>query len=913
MRVRIKHRRLAQLLARRPLSLNHWAQRIGVGRGHLSQLVNGKRPYPRAETRERLLRALGVEFDELFERVENRPRRPERIERIVYRTPSRRSAILSPRRSIEDLPAGPPPTGDEVMESLFRHLRHATRQLVARPGMSAVAIFILALGLAANTTLFSVAYAMLWEPYPFAEPERIVLVHSVDVERGMTRGTFSYPNFVDVRAQTGTVLTMAAADWEPYGLAGGDEPLRVGGGRVSYNLFEVLGVEPLLGRTFHPEEDRPGGAPVVILSEQLWKSYFAADPKILGREVRINGSPRTVIGVVPAAAEYPSRARLWVPLGRDETVDSRRGNWLSVIARLQDGVSRNEAEAVLRSVAARLEEEYPEANEGRGVRIETFRDANLRDGVGVMMLLQVAVAAFLLLIVCANVAQLLLARGAVRGREMAVRTALGASRPQLAGQLLAESLVLAAIGCGLGVFLGHWGLQGLRALIPVELPAWFNPEINGPVVSYSVGLALAAAVLCGLAPAFQTLRTDLRRALHDGLGATSAHVARLRGALLVGEVALSLVLLVGAGLLVQSVLETSLTDPGFKTEGALTVGIDLLAHIDDETAARQRLVARHLERLAAVPGVTDVGAVDRLPMNHSSNHRSFAIEGQEDVLDRQRSALYEVVSGGYFAAMGIRVEEGTPFGDTPREGAFPLVINRSLADRFFAGEDPIGRRMRFGGEESPWFQVRAVVSDVRHYGIQYDAPASVFVPFWRADPVRMTWVLRTTSDPLALVNPVRAAVAEVDPYQPLHDIRTLGQVVEESYWSWRLFATIFRIVAAVALALSAVGIYGVMSQAAAQRTREVGIRMALGAGYRDVLRLVLWQGSRLVLLGLAVGAPLALFLGKVLSGVLYRVSAFEPLTFGVVLALVVLVGAWATALPAHRAARAHPLEAIRYE
>lgn len=916
MRVRLKHQALADILARRSLSLNHWAKRIGIGRGHLSQLVNGKRSFPRAETREKLLAALDVEFDELFE-WHSEPK-----------AETKKETKAAPRRTF-DLPAvlqgvdrprgrrrNPTMMGVELVTSLLQNFRYALRQLTARPAFSGTAILLLAIGIAANTSLFSVTYTMLWKPFPYEDPERVVRVHRVEEARGMTRGTFSYPNFVDYREQLGTVLSIAAADWEPYGIAkasapDGGEPQRIGGGQVSYNLFEVLGAKPLMGRTFYEDEDRPGGDPVVILSEQLWRSYFASDPEIVGQEVLVNGAPRRVIGVMPHYAVFPTNAQLWVPLARDATADSRDGNWLMVLGRLAEGVQQVEANAVLRAVAARLEEQYPDINEGRSARTETLRAEAVSDGTDVMMLAQLGVAAFLLLIVCANVAQLMLARGATRGQEMAIRTALGASRPQLAGQLLAESLVIAFLGCGLGIGLGIIALERMMGMIPVVLPPWFAPSFNGPVVAYSVFLAFASALLCGLAPAFQTLRTNLRQALYEGVGATSAQVARLRSGLLVAEVAMSLVLLVGAGLLIQSILKTSLNDPGFEAEGALTVGLDLLAHIESEPEQRQQLVARHLERLSALSGVAHAGVVDRLPMNNSSNHRGFAIEGRGDGYDGSTNALYEVASGGYFAAMGIPLLQGEVFSDTPREGDYPVVISRSLADKYFADEEAIGQRLHFGGDS--WTTIIGIVGDVRHYGIQSEPPPTAYVPFWRANPVRLTWVLRSSSDPLALVPGVRQAVAEVDPYQPLHDMRPLGVVIDESYWSWRLFSKIFQFVAAIALMLAAVGIYGVMSQAATQRRREVGIRMAFGADYQDVLKLVLWQGTRMVLIGVALGAPLALGLGKVLSSVLYAVAAFEPLPFAVVLLLIGCVGAWATALPAHRAASAPPIEAIRYE
>ena len=905
MRVRLNHRRLAELVARRSISLNHWAKRIGLSSGHLSQLVNGQRPFPRAGTREKLLAALEVDFDELFEVVEHQPRTVARP--ALTRTAERRKTADKGPRPTEE------PKGDDVMGSFVQDLRYAFRQLAARPAFTATAVLILALGISANTTIFSVAHTALWKPYPYHEPENLRLVRGVNEEYGQFRLNFGYPEFVDVQEQAATAIDIAVSDWEPYSIAGGEEPLRIGGARVSHNLFDVLGVELLAGRDFEADEDRPGADRVVMLSEQLWRSYFGADPEMVGRSIIVNGAPATVIGLVPAVAEYPGGARLWVPLARDAEKERRGSRWLTAIGRITDGTTPGEAEAVLKAVSARLAEDFPDTNEGRSARLETLRDSNMRNGVDVMMMTLVGVAGFLLLIVCANVSQLLLSRAATRGQEMAVRTALGASRFQLVRQLLCESLLIAGVGGGIGVLLGAWGIGRTMALIPIELPAWFAPEINGPVIGYSAGASLVAALLCGMAPVLQTLRSDLRQALYEGKGATSSNVARMRNGLLVAEVAVSLMLLMGAGLLIQNVLRLSTAKAGFTPEGALTVGIDLLSQIDEEPETRHAAVERHLQRLAAVPGAVHVGVVDRLPLNRSSNERGFIVEGEGEVEGR-RSVLFEVASHGYFDAMEIPIDRGQVFGDTSQDGVYPLVVSRSLVDRYLDGKDPIGQRIKFSrDEEAPWYTIQAVVGDVRHYGMDSEAPATVYIPFWRANPVRLTWVLRAAGDPLNLVDGVREAVHAVDPYQPLHDVRTLSRVVDESYWQWRLFSVMFRAIAVIALALAAVGIYGVMSQAVAQRTRELGIRMALGASHREVLRLVVWQGSKLVLLGLVIGVPMAFGLGKMMASVLFHITDFEPLTFSLVVAVIVLVSWWATAVPAHRAARTDPLDAIRYE
>ena len=871
---------------------------MGLASGHLSEIVNGKRLYLAPKTRQKLLDALGLPFEELFE-----------IER-------ERKAVNRKRPMRPTIPEG---KGDSPMLKILPDLRFAVRSLAKRPTFTAAAVITLAVGIAANTTLFSFVNSVLVRPFPYSNPEELVIAYTTDESRGRV-GNLSYPDYKDYREaieQTG-LIDIAVHDWEPYAIAGDGGAARVGGGRVSANLFDVLGIQPLLGRTFLPEEEEPGATPVVILSEQLWRRQFGADEGVLGRTVLLNGRPHVVIGIIPRDGAYPERARLWVTLANYPARDSRASRGLQATARLRPATSVEAAQATLEPIAARLREQYPDSNGGRGVQLVTLREALVGD-MRVLSLTLLVFVSFILLIVCANVANLLLAHGVSREREMAVRAALGASRAQLVRQLLTESLLLSIVGCGVGFVLGYLGIQQLPRLIPIEIPAWVHIGVDGNVVLYTIGLSALSAVLFGLAPAFSTARTEVSASLREGARGlvSSLRGQRLRAALVVSEVALSVVLLVGAGLIIQSLMRLSAVDPGFESDGRLTVGIDLLAHADSEPSQRVQVFNRLLERLEAVPGVRSVAAIDRMPLKGASNRVSYTVEGQSvEEQKKNTSALYNRIGGDYFRAMGIRMREGAPF-DRGLSAVDPRVaiVNESFADRHWPGEDAVGKRFKLYGPDSdqPWMLVKAVVGDVRHFGLDEGVTPALYVPFQQSTTLRLTWVFHTDTDPAGLTGAVRAAVRDVDPNQPVHEVMTLGTLVDQSYWEWRFFGTLFWMFAGLALLLAIIGIYSVMSYTVSERTHEVGLRMALGARKSEVMALVLKQGFARVLLGLALGLPLAVLLGRVLSGVLFDVAAFEAATFVGVAVLLSLVSLAAMAIPARRAANVDPLVSLRYE
>lgn len=909
MKVRLKHQRLARELARSPLTLNRWAQKMGLSSGHLSDLANGKRVYVRPKTRKKLMSGLGLSFDELFEielpNIEN-PRPTAARRRPAARpTPPARHPV-----DIEN--SG---KGDGFMSDFLQDLRIAFRQMRRHPGFAAAAILSLAVGIGANTALFSMVNTVLWKPFPYPEPDRIVRVFSTTERFGLSN--LSFPDYADLREQSTALQELAAVDWEPYGLSGGAEALRVGGGRVTAGFFSVMGVQPLLGRTFNEDEDRPDGEPVVVLGERIWKSYFGGDPDIVGRSVPINNQPRTVIGVMPSQLDQPDNARLWVPLARDRETSSRGSHWLQSVGRLKPGATVGQARVELSTLARRLEEEYPATNEGRGASVQTLREALIGDLRPVFLIL-LGVVALVLLIVCSNVANLLLARGVSRGREMAIRCALGAGGARVVRQLLTESAALAAIGGILGLLLGYWGAHGLKALVPVELPAWVTFELDSQVLIFVLAVSLAAALLSGIFPAFQSLRFDVHNTLREGGGHSNSRLGRhrLRAALVTAEVALSAVLLIGAGLMIRNLTQLGSVDPGFDIRNRLTVGLDLLGHLSKSDDERRAMVDRYLERFQALPGVEAVAVVDRLPLKRRSNSIPVTAEGQ--TLEEQNanpSPLASSVSPDYFDAMGIPLLVGDTFSENAEQAQRQIVVSRRLADALWPQQNPIGKRLKFGSPDmdTDWFEVRGVVDDVLHLGIDREFRPGLYFSHDSSGMVRTIWVFRTDGDPQALIPTVRAAVAEIDPAQPLHEVMTMNEVVAESFWQWRFFAAVFWIFAGMALILASVGIYGLLAYSVSERTQELGIRIALGAGRAQVWREVLGRAFRLIVVGLAVGLGAGLGLGQVLASLLFEVSAFDPAVFATVSALLLAVGLSAVLLPARRAAKVDPMTALRYE
>ncbi|HUP21523.1 MAG TPA: ABC transporter permease [Thermoanaerobaculia bacterium] len=809
-----------------------------------------------------------------------------------------------------------------LFSALVSELRLALRLLARQPGFALAAVATLAIGIGANFALFSLVNAALLRPYPYDDPERIVDVRGRKPAEGggMYFSNWSWLNYLDLAERARGVIDLAAWDWEPFSLAGGDRPIRTGGGQVTANFFDVMGVRPLLGRTF-TEEERAGDERLLVLGEAIWRNHFGSDPAIVGRAVTLDGAPATVLGVMPAHLDHPDMSAIWVPLRAGTDPQSRGSNWTRIYGRPAPGVEVASADERLRVIAQQLAADHPEFNEGLTSFVRSLREDEIGEGRPLFWVL-LAVVVVVLLIVCANVANLLLSRSTERREEMALRAALGADRRRLLTQLLVEGAVLAALGVGAGVPLGFLALRGARRLIPVELPAWFDLSPDARVAGYTAGVAVAALVLSSLVPALRTSRPLSAAGSRRGAAGT-VRAGRLRSSLVVAQVALSVLLLVGAVLMVKSFATLGRVDPGFDPAGKLVLGIDLLALRSVPAEERAPRFERIREALAATPGVASVGAIDRIPLGTSTSMQGVAARDSE-LGEDGATAVVSRVTPGYFDAIGLAVLEGSDYA-WPLEATAgeEIVVSLDLAEQAWPGQSAIGREVGFlghGDGEVAWRRVRAVVGDVRHLGLERESYPGVYLADGSTAMTRSTWVLRGdasaaggTLDPDALADAARAAIAAVDPSQPLHDVMALEELVARSLWNERFFATVFSVFTAVALLLAAIGLYGLLAYVVALRRREVGVRMALGAGRSAVAGMVVGQGLRLVGIGLLLGLPAAVLAGRALSGLLYGVEPIDVAALVLCPLLLLAVAAVAIVLPARRAAACDPAVTLRGE
>ncbi len=817
-------------------------------------------------------------------------------------------------------------------------LKFAFRQLLKNPGFTAVAVLTLALGIGANTAIFSVVNAVLLRPLPYPEPGQLAQLRA---DRPGSPSTFiGSATFVEVKAQSQSLARIAAYSGGDMTLTGAGPAERIVSGAVTADFFPLLGVQPAVGRNFTQEEDTPNGPRAAILGHGLWQSRFGGDPDVLGRTITLNQQSYTVVGILPARFQYPERFQLWIPLALGETggtfVKYGEGMMLlKAIARLKPGVTLQQAQAELQTIAQRIQPGGPTATPGGNPRprgeggeggegvltLVGLHEQVVGDVKGALLVLLGAVA-FLLLIACANVANLLLARAAARQREMAVRVALGAGRLRVARQLLTESVLLSLAGGGLGLLLAFWGVQTLGQWSEASLPAMHGIGIDAWVLAFTLGVSVVTGLLFGLAPAFQVSRTDVNAALkQESRGDTGGHRHRLRHLLVVSEVALSLVLLIGAGLLIKSFSRLNEVDPGFRTEGVLTFQVTLTG--EKSSPQKVNFIEQILERLRALPGVQAAAATDSLPLTQFNRITVAEVEGRPPIdLSRVHKpgevtpVSRPTVTLDYFNAMGIPLRSGRAFtSQDAHPSAGVVIVNEAFEKNFFPGQSALGKRIRFvvSGPQAPWPTVVGVVSDVRQGGLAKDVMPEVYSPELSDAGGALSFVIRVTGEPTGLIAAVRGVVAEVEPNQSLHNVMTMEQRLADTTTSRRLNTALLGSFAAVALLLAAVGIYGVMSYAVTQRRREIGVRMALGAQKSDVLGLLVGGGLRLALAGVVIGLVGALALTRYLSNLLYSVKATDPLTFlGVAVALtgVALLACW---LPARRAARVDPMVALRHE
>jgi predicted permease len=852
-------------------------------------------------TREEAYRAALQELtgSDLLAQGLSRVERPARLEPVVPGTP-RRFGML----------------GD------FGHdLRYGVRMLWKNKGFTAVAVIALALGIGANSAIFSVVNTVLLRPLPYREPERLAMVWEDNSKIGYPRDTPAAANYVDWRDQNQVFEGMAATADQSFNLTGAGEPERFEGKRVSANFFSLLGVEPQLGRAFMPEEDVPGANKVVVLSHGLWQRRFGSDPGLVGKSVTLNGEGYTVIGVMPAGFQFLSQdVGMWVPIAfTPQQAASRGSHYLRVVARLKPGVTAERAQAEMSTIAARLQQQYPEQNTDLGATVVPLHEevvGNIRPALLVLL----GAVGFVLLVACANVANLLLARAAVRQKEIALRTALGASRLRLVRQFLTESALLAALGGLVGLLISVWGVTLLKSFIPENISQVRAIAVDARVLGFTVLVTLLTGLVFGLAPAVQASRFNLNETLKEG-GRDAAATRggnRIRGVLVVAEVAVSLVLLVGAGLLINSFMRLRSVDPGFRTDKLLTMSVVLPQQKYPDRARRAAFYTDMIRRVEALPGVRSAGVTNWIPLVSQGDSNGYTIEGQPAPTGKPHIIVTRVVSPHYFDTMGIRLVQGHGFeeGRDRIDSPCVVVVGESVVRKYWPNESPLGKRLWPGTPQTPeeWCQVVGVVKDVRQFDLTSEVRPQLYLSYEQFGffaPRHL--VVSTEGDPLALAGAVRKTVWEVDRDQPVSNVSTMEDVLAESIARQRFSTLLLGVFAGVALLLAAVGIYGVMSYSMAQRTREIGIRMALGAQKWDVLKLAVGQGLKLVAIGVGLGLVGALALTRVMSSLLYGVSATDPLTLVTISLVLGAVALLASYLPARRAAKVDPLIALRYE
>ena len=815
------------------------------------------------------------------------------------------------------------------MEHVRQDLRYAGRMLARRPGFTAVVVLTVGLGVGATTVMFSAVYGVLLKPLPYPEPERLVMIRGVRLAQPGAPNMISYPDYRDWRDESRSFEALAALRTADFTLAGPGGPERIEGAAVTASFFDVLHVVPALGRLFPPDVDRLGGGHVAVLGHGLWKRRFGAAPALVGGSIILDGQPYTVIGVLPASFRPPrevERAELWAPLAESgEDLERTRGlapqrgsRDLVAIGRLRTGASIAQGGAELATVARRLEREHPDSNAGRGVLVESLH----ADTVGELrrpLLVLMGAVAFVLLIACTNVANLVLPRALARRRELAIRAALGARRSRLIRQLLTESILLGVMGGLAGLALAHWGLDALVSLAPASTPRLRDIDLDGPVLWFSLALSLATGVAFGVVPALSASRTDVPETLHQsGRSPGLAHHPGAR-ALVVAEIALSLVLMAGAGLMLESFRRLLSVDPGFDPHHVLTVGVSLPETRYSRPDQRAAFYGELLERVRARPGVLSAAAITPQPLGGDSIATRFTVEGRPAPAPGQKPrAQYRAVTTGYFETLRIPLNRGRTFDAHDRRDAPAVaVVNEALVAEVFPGQDPLGQKLSIGlrtdRSDPATFEVVGVVGDVHDSGLHLPARPEIYVPHAQQSWSWMTIVVRSSGDPLAAAGGVQHEVAALDPEQAVYNVRTLSELLSGSLAAHRFIMALLTGFALLALALATVGVYGVIAGSVERRTGEIGLRLAVGADPGDVLRMVLGQAARLAAAGVAIGLTAAFALTRVMQSLLFGVGATDPATFAAVAVVLVSAALLASYVPARRAARVDPLVALRYE
>ena len=805
------------------------------------------------------------------------------------------------------------------IESLWQDIRTGLRMLRKNAGFSVVAILTLALGIGANTAIFSVIHAVLLSPLPYNDPDRIVLLMESDPAKGFPTFSVSPPNYVDWRNSTSSFEALASIAPGTFNFASGGEPERLRGARVASPFFAAMGAAPAIGRTFLPEDDVVGKASVVVLSHGLWARHFGSDPQIIGKSLTLDGESYRVVGVMQNGFQFPPGAELWLPsefTKDDLDPDARGAHYLWVIARLKSGVSIQQAQGEMQAVSSGLEHQYPRTNAGWTSRVVSLSERTVGNVRSTLLVLFGAVG-FLLLIACANVANLLLARASARRREIAIRFSLGAGRLRIARQLLTESILLSGIATGIGLLLAEWAIRALRTLPPSNLPRAASISLDLPVLAFAAGVAVLTGLLFGFTPALQITRGAPAETLKEGGRASSAGSHGVRSALVVLETTLALVLLVGAGLLLKSFLRLQTVDPGFQYKNVVTANVSLPQSKYSTDSRKIQFFDQLLDRIQSVRGVREVAAASGNPMEGSNYSFAFTTKDLSEVaLADQPSAGYYVVSANYFHTLGIPLLAGRYFTRQDSAGSPRVaIISQTVARRFFNAKSPIGQTIKIGvGAAEPVArEIVGVVGDVKDDGLGAAGTMTAYEPYTQIGWSDMTLFVRSDSDPSQMAATIRSQVLSVDKDQPVADISTGDQLMAEAVAQPQLRTLLLSLFAGLALVLASLGIYGVMSNTVAQRTHEIGVRMALGAGQSSVLRLVLGNGMRLTLLGIVLGTAGAFALTRLMKGFLFHVTPTDPATFAEVALFLFLVALLASYIPARRATRVDPVIALRYE
>jgi putative ABC transport system permease protein len=804
-----------------------------------------------------------------------------------------------------------------MIRGILEDLRYAFRQLGKSPGFTTVAVVTLALGIGACAAIFSVVNSVLLRPLAFPEPDRVVAVTETFLPRFPEFSTAPGKYFV-WQKQSKTIARFAAIRGASYNLTGKGEPVRLEAARLTASVLETYQVTPLLGRNFTAEEDTPGKNDVVILSHGLWQRQFGGRPDVLSQTIQLDGRSHTVVGVMPRQSPLPQKAEIFAPMAfADNDRTNFGGHFVRTFGRLAPGVTVEQASSEMNLIADRIGQQYPEAK-GWALKLAPMLEQAVGEVRPILLSLLGAVG-LLLLIACANVANLLLARATGRSREIAVRLALGASSGRIVRQLLVESLVLAVLGGLLGVLVAQGGLQAMLAMAPESLPRAKDIAVDGRALGFTFALALVTGVAFGLVPAFQASRVQLQETLKESSRSTSegGRKQRLRGALVVGEVAVALTLLAGAGLLMRSFALLASVSPGFQAPGALVASVNLPGQKYQGGERKTAFLDQVLARLAALPGVVVVGAAQHVPFAGGQEMRGVEIEGRKTV-DVQSMPVtnHYTVTAGYFRAMGIPLLRGRAFAESDRASTTRVaIINENMARKLFPGEDPLGKRITISNGPDRWRQIVGIAGDVKPDKLDGVVPLQTYEPYAQQPGTNINLVLRSAAEDGGasggLPAAVRAAVHGVDPEQPVAKIRPMTDVVAESIGRQRFAMFLFAVFSGVALFLAAIGIYGVMAYSVSQRTAEIGIRMSLGAQTGDVLRLVMGQGGRLIALGIGTGLLLALGLTRLLDSMLFGVPTYDPPTFVAIAMVLATVAAAACLVPAGRATRVDPLTALR--